>query len=198
MAASLGAAPRCVFFVQGVVPLRQLWSSAPSIYLGRPVGDAARRVRSVGRRRWRSRGAARWRPGRRRRCLHGAGRGVASVRRGWEGLLSAVRGGRGRRSVWFHVGGRRGRRRVAAASSVEGRRRRRSGGAVLHPAACGGAVVVVGGARDVGERGAVGALVLRGRRLVGRRGRGGACGGARGGSPGARGPQGRPAHRAAD
>lgn len=73
---------------------------------------------------------------------------MASVGGRWEGLLPAVRGGH------FQIGGRWS---VATAASVEGWRRRWCGGAVLHPAACGGAAV---GAGDVGERRAMGALLL--------------------------------------
>lgn len=70
---------------------------------------------------------------------------------------------------------------------------------MLHPTACGEATAAAtGGAGDVRERGAVGALVLGWRGLVGWGGRrGAACGGARGRGPGPWGPQGGSAHGAA-
>lgn len=155
VAASLASTSRCVFFVQGVVPLWQLRGPA-SIYLGRPVGDTNRRVRSVRWGRRRSRGATCWRSAGRRSRLCGAGRGGPSVWGRWKRLFSAVRG-RCRR--WSRCFLRRGRWSIATATLVEGWRRGWGRGAVLHPAACGGAAARRAG--DVRERGAVWVMLLR-------------------------------------
>lgn len=190
VAASLASTSRCVFFVQGVVPLWQLWGPA-SIDLGRPVGDTNRCVWSVRWGGWGSRGATCWRSARRWSRLCGAERGGASVWGRWERFLSAVRGGRRRWSRCFLT---RSRWSIATATLVEGWRRGWGRGAVLHPAACGGAAAAWW-AGDVRERGAVWVMMLLRRGFAGWGGRGGAAWRRpRGCGPESRGSQGRSAH----